>query len=93
MTLSAPAIGDKIKVEYGNGDVDTAVVSGPCDDSKSGRWYCVTHRQIFDNQMQKDSHIGRGSHKMVWLCFHHGPEVNPDWFKEPPPGGPASEKR
>lgn len=78
--LSSPAIGDKVPVKFGK-ETDQQVVCAPCEDAKNGRWYCVTHRQHFDNQLQKDSHITVGTHKLVWLCFAHGPEVDPKWFK------------
>lgn len=49
-------------------------VKAPCADKNNGRWYCVTHGEGFPNQMQKDSHIHEGLHRLVWICFEHGPE-------------------
>lgn len=37
-----------------------------------GRWLCVTHPQIFDNQLQKDTHIHEGEHELAWFCPVHG---------------------
>lgn len=51
------------------------LVVGPKCGENSGRWCCATHHEAFDNQMQKDFHIGRGRHVLVWWCYQHGPEV------------------
>jgi hypothetical protein len=40
-----------------------------------GSWFCLTHKVLFTNQFQKDSHIHKGTHEMVWICIEHGPEV------------------
>lgn len=48
------------------------VVRAKCATGKEGRWYCITHRQAFDNQMQKDGHIHLGKHCLVWWCCDHG---------------------
>lgn len=37
-----------------------------------GQWYCVTHREFFANQLQKDGHIHVGTHKLAWLCHDCG---------------------
>ena len=43
--------------------------------SNGGRWICVTHpTERFQNQLQKDSHISRGTHVLGWICFQHGLE-------------------
>lgn len=68
-----------IKLRY-DGKVHKETVKPPCELEDNGLWYCVTHLEPFQNQMQKDSHIsnygknGRATHKLVWLCFAHGPE-------------------
>lgn len=50
-------------------------VKPPCDDTKGGRWYCVTHKEAFRHQMAKDFHIGPNRRcDLVWWCFEHGPE-------------------
>lgn len=55
-------------------------VGAPCQNKHGGKWFCIIHKQAFDNQMQKDSHIseygsnGSVRHKLVWWCFEHGPE-------------------
>lgn len=50
------------------------LVSAKCDTNR-GSWYCITHSTGFRNQLEKDSHIGRGRHQLVWVCLEHGPEV------------------
>jgi len=47
----------------------------PKCDINSGRWYCATHREGFDNQFQKDIHIHTNKHRLAWVCFEHGIEV------------------
>lgn len=48
-------------------------VSAVCDKDE-GHWYCDTHQKGFVNNIQKDTHISRGRHRMVWWCHLHGPE-------------------
>lgn len=74
-TLSAPPIGDVLAI---NGRMHE--VFPPCDNSHNGRWYCITHDERFENQLQKDIHISSGKHKLAWVCFEHGLEVDPKWF-------------
>ena len=50
------------------------IVKPACENKHNGRWYCVNHRTIFDTQIAKDCHIQHGKHRMLWLCFEHGPE-------------------
>lgn len=49
-----------------------------CEDKHNGCWYCVTHRRLFNNNLQKDGHIGHDNgltHTMAWVCHEHGVEV------------------
>lgn len=54
---------------------------GPKCETNSGQWICVTHGEVFDNQLQKDIHIGQyggyagQAHVLAWWCHTHGPEV------------------
>jgi len=57
----------------------TEVTPG-CGDKNGGYWYCVTHAEPFQNQMQKDGHISeyagpRKRHQLAWICYAHGAEV------------------
>jgi len=55
-------------------------VKAPCDSKDQGRWFCITHKQAFRNNFEKDGHIsehgpyGKVRHKLVWVCLIHGPE-------------------
>ena len=49
-------------------------VGEPCADKTGGNWFCITHKQLFANQFEKDSHIHRGKHRLAWWCQIHGPE-------------------
>ena len=40
-----------------------------------GRWFCVTHDEMFPNQFAKDAHIFEGEHTLAWICLEHGFEV------------------
>jgi len=53
---------------------DFVTVKPKCD-TNSGFWFCVTHRQEFGNQLQKDIHIHDGKHVLAWVCHAHGVEV------------------
>jgi len=68
MTLKAMA-GEKFKMHPHHKNLIT--VLGPCSNKTNGTWYCLTHKEGFDNQLQKDTHI-KGSCKMAWRCFEHG---------------------
>ena len=50
-------------------------VKPACNEKHDGTWVCVTHDEIFDNQLQKDIHINTGTHELVWFCRQHGAEV------------------
>lgn len=50
-------------------------VQPACDTKDQGQWYCVTHQEGFQNNMQQWSHCEAGKHVLVWICFRHGPEV------------------
>ena len=47
----------------------------PCESQHGGHWFCLTHNEGFQNQLQKDGHINRGDHELVWMCHEHGPEA------------------
>jgi hypothetical protein len=58
-------------VTFGDG---TFTVKSTCG-SGGGRWACANHREMFQNNMEKDAHIYDGVHVLVWICAEHGPEV------------------
>lgn len=46
-----------------------------CGTQSNGHWYCVTHKETFPNNFDKDTHIGDGKrHRLAWICHEHGPE-------------------
>lgn len=36
-----------------------------------GRWVCLTHGEVFINNLQLWNHTHSGEHKLVWFCYHH----------------------
>jgi hypothetical protein len=73
--VTAAKQGETIALTFGPyGKPTTHEVLAPCDEKNNGHWYCVTHKQHFPNQLQKDGHIHVGKHKLVWVCHRHGPE-------------------
>lgn len=71
--LEAVKVGEVI---HAPGTGKRHVVLPPCTNRHGGYWYCHTHGQGFDNQLQKDIHIHDEavSHRLVWVCKVHGPE-------------------
>jgi hypothetical protein len=39
-----------------------------------GHWACLSHRRSFHTHWSLDRHIRLGEHRLVWLCWAHGPE-------------------
>lgn len=54
-------------------------VNQPCDNPNNGRWFCITHTRSFQTQFEKDGHVHRGNHQLVWVCNEHGLESDPKW--------------
>lgn len=41
-----------------------------------GQWACVTHQLVHRNNLSASLHEAEpGDHRVVWVCFEHGPEV------------------
>jgi hypothetical protein len=51
----------------------TLTVGSPCE-LERGHWVCVAHRRSFATGRALDRHIRLGEHRLVWLCWAHGPE-------------------
>jgi hypothetical protein len=47
----------------------------PACGGERGKWMCLTHMIAFISQPQKDDHVKKGQHEIVWLCAEHGAEV------------------
>jgi hypothetical protein len=52
---------------------DTLTV-GPLCELDRGHWACLSHRRDFRTRRSLDRHIRLGEHRLVWLCWAHGPE-------------------
>jgi hypothetical protein len=47
---------------------------GPLCELERGHWACLSHRRHFRTRRSLDRHIRLGEHRVVWLCWAHGPE-------------------
>jgi hypothetical protein len=47
---------------------------GPLCELDRGHWACLSHRRNFRTRRSLDRHIRLGEHRLVWLCWVHGPE-------------------
>jgi hypothetical protein len=47
---------------------------GPLCELERGHWACVSHRRNFRTHRSLDRHTHLGEHRLVWLCWAHGPE-------------------
>jgi hypothetical protein len=47
---------------------------GPLCELERGHWACVSHRRNFHSRRSLDGHTRLGEHRLVWLCWAHGPE-------------------
>jgi hypothetical protein len=47
---------------------------GPFCGLDRGHWACLNHRRTFRTRRTLDRHTYLGEHRLVWLCWAHGPE-------------------
>jgi hypothetical protein len=47
---------------------------GPLCELERGHWACVSHRRTFHTRRSLDRHTRLGQHRLIWLCWAHGPE-------------------
>jgi hypothetical protein len=47
---------------------------GPLCELDRGHWACLSHHRNFHTHRNLDRHIHSGEHRLVWLCWAHGPE-------------------
>jgi hypothetical protein len=47
---------------------------GPLCELDRGHWACVSHRRNLRTRRTLDRHTHLGQHRLVWLCWAHGPE-------------------
>ncbi|HEY9377640.1 MAG TPA: hypothetical protein VIQ02_11165, partial [Jiangellaceae bacterium] len=61
-------------VPGGVGSRPVALPVGPLCDLERGQWACFSHRRHFHTRRSLDRHTRLGEHRLVWLCWAHGPE-------------------
>jgi hypothetical protein len=47
---------------------------GPLCGLDRGHWACLNHRRSFHTRRTLERHTRLGEHRLVWLCWAHGPE-------------------
>jgi hypothetical protein len=47
---------------------------GPWCELERGHWACLSHRRNLHTRRNLDRHSRLGEHRLVWLCWAHGPE-------------------
>jgi hypothetical protein len=47
---------------------------GPLCELERGHWACLSHHRNFHSGRSLDRHTRLGEHRLVWLCWVHGPE-------------------
>jgi hypothetical protein len=50
------------------------LIVGPWCELDRGHWACLSHRRNFRTRGSLDRHTRLGEHRLVWLCWAHGPE-------------------
>jgi hypothetical protein len=75
---------DPVPAGVSSGPVTLMV--GPLCELERGHWACVSHRRTFHSRRSLDRHTHLGEHRLVWLCWAHGPE-QPDHGPAGHPGG------
>jgi hypothetical protein len=80
----------------GVGSRAVTLTVGPLCELNRGHWACATHRRGFATRRSLDRHLRLGEHRLVWLCWAHGPEQpdhgpadHPGGDQQPPAGTPA----
>jgi hypothetical protein len=59
------------------GSVDShpaALTVGPLCELERGHWACLTHGRGFATRRSLERHTLLGEHRLVWMCWTHGPE-------------------
>lgn len=72
--ITTATVGEIFSWKEYTGEQRESIVGAPCKNKNNGRWACMNHNKKFDNQLQKDSHIHTGKHRLVWMCNEHGAE-------------------
>jgi hypothetical protein len=61
-------------VPGGVGSRPITLTVGPLCELDRGHWACLSHRRQFRTRGSLDRHTRLGEHRLVWLCWAHGPE-------------------
>jgi hypothetical protein len=61
-------------VPAGAGSGPGTLTVGPLCGLDRGHWGCLSHRRTFRTRRTLDRHSRFGEHRLVWLCWAHGPE-------------------
>jgi hypothetical protein len=61
-------------VPIGVGSRPDPLTMGPWCGLDRGHWACLSHRRTFHTRRSLDRHTQLGEHRLVWLCWAHGPE-------------------
>ena len=72
--ITTAKAGQTMRMKNPQGGRYQVTIGAACADKNHGLWHCITHSESFENQLQKDIHIGRGTHRLVWICYTHGAE-------------------
>jgi hypothetical protein len=76
-TASIAAAAAKPTPDPSSGAVSSPPVTltvGPMCELDRGHWACLSHRRHFRTRGSLDRHTRLGEHRLVWLCWAHGPE-------------------
>jgi hypothetical protein len=58
----------------GAGSHQVPLTVGPGCNLNVGHWACTTHRRGFATRHRREHHTRHGEHRLVWMCWAHGPE-------------------
>jgi hypothetical protein len=61
-------------VPTGVGSGPGTLTIGPLCELDRGHWACLSHHRTFHTHRSLDRHTRLGEHRLVWLCWAHGPE-------------------
>jgi hypothetical protein len=73
--ISFAKAGDRVLFPSGSVDSRPAARTvGPLCELERGNWACLTHGRGFATGRRLDRHTLLGEHRLVWICWTHGPE-------------------
>jgi Family of unknown function (DUF5317) len=74
--ISLAKAGEQARFPFpvGVGSRPVTLTVGPLCELERGHWACVAHNRGFATRRGLDRHTHLGEHRLVWLCWAHGPE-------------------